>query len=115
MSLPYLKNQSIILSISRPNFFIKPPYKKLIEKNIYTRENKKLKNYKRSMSSSLDPHQSYFLHINIGAPITIQDALKHVNAQEWQTTTNDELKCLKKNKTWKLITLPPNRTSRSSK
>jgi hypothetical protein len=54
-------------------------------------------------------------NINIRTPITIQDALRHVNAKEWQTTKNDELKCLKKNKTWKLITLPPNRTSRSSK
>jgi hypothetical protein len=50
------------------------------------------------MSSSSDPHQENFLHINIGVPITIQDALRHVNAKEWQTTTNDELKCLKKTK-----------------
>jgi hypothetical protein len=35
------ENQSIILSISRSNFFIKPPYKRLIEKKIYIRENKK--------------------------------------------------------------------------
>jgi len=36
------------------------------------------------MSSSLDPHQANFLHINIGAPITIQDTLRHVGAKEWQ-------------------------------
>ncbi len=37
-AISIFENESIILSISRPNFFINPPYKRLIENKKYTRE-----------------------------------------------------------------------------
>jgi transposase InsO family protein len=94
------------------NAIITPP--KVVRRS--TRHAKKIdKQWPREQSHSVQVEDAYVFEIECNDPFSYEQAMESDEKKSWIVAMNSEISSLKENKTWKLVSLPPNRKAIKSR